>query len=397
MPEIRKRTVQPAVYLFNPEHDMALACNSPYYKAPSDIIGMAADLSALPAWIAADGDVVHSIRAEETATWAQSGVWAQLLPKVSWDAAYPDLSYKPWGWNAALISVLREHGVSERRFPTDEQRQLIRRYAARDAYPAMLDALRQIPGTCGQAEACATYEQAMQCLRRFGQSVLKAPWSGSGRGLMRLSPDGLTASAEGWIKRVLRTQGHIMVEPLYNKVEDFALEFYSDGKGTVTFAGYSLFETDSHGNYKANCLLSDERIEQRLTASVSRETLWKVRSELASRFSCLLTDVYEGYFGVDLMLCRDDSLTVRLHPLVEVNLRMNMGVVSRLLFDRYCLPDASGQYAIEYFRTEGEALRFDERMRTECPLKISAGRIEKGYLALVPVTSRTRYVAYVQL
>lgn len=36
------------IYLFNPENDMALANFTPYYKAPSEIIRMANDLSVLP-------------------------------------------------------------------------------------------------------------------------------------------------------------------------------------------------------------------------------------------------------------------------------------------------------------------------------------------------------------
>lgn len=35
------------IYLFNPENDMALANFTPYYKAPSEIIRMANDLSYL--------------------------------------------------------------------------------------------------------------------------------------------------------------------------------------------------------------------------------------------------------------------------------------------------------------------------------------------------------------
>ena len=47
-----------AVYLFNPENDMALASGSPYYMAPANIKKMAADLAALPAWYALPGSGV---------------------------------------------------------------------------------------------------------------------------------------------------------------------------------------------------------------------------------------------------------------------------------------------------------------------------------------------------
>lgn len=43
------------IYYFNPEHDMAMANFTPYYKAPAEIKRMAADMSVLPAWYAEKG------------------------------------------------------------------------------------------------------------------------------------------------------------------------------------------------------------------------------------------------------------------------------------------------------------------------------------------------------
>lgn len=41
------------IFYFNPEQDMALANNTPYYKMPAEIGRMADDLAVLPAWFAA--------------------------------------------------------------------------------------------------------------------------------------------------------------------------------------------------------------------------------------------------------------------------------------------------------------------------------------------------------
>ena len=46
------------------------------------------------------------------------------------------------------------------------------------------------------------------------------------------------------------------------------MEFYSDGKGRITFAGYSLFRTNAGGAYEGNRLLPDAEIERRLSAYV---------------------------------------------------------------------------------------------------------------------------------
>ena len=40
------------LYLFNPDNDLALGNNSPYYQPPASARQMAADLAVLPAWVA---------------------------------------------------------------------------------------------------------------------------------------------------------------------------------------------------------------------------------------------------------------------------------------------------------------------------------------------------------
>lgn len=109
-----------------------------------------------------------------------------------------------------------------------------------------------------------------------------------------------------------------MAEPLYDKVVDFAMEFYSDGKGEMKFVGYSLFDTDTHGNYKGNFLMSDQAIVQTLSAYVSPDLLTAVRTSLLEIFVPLLGGDYLGYFGVDMMICRDNGRYL-LHPCVEIN------------------------------------------------------------------------------
>lgn len=146
------------------------------------------------------------------------------------------------------------------------------------------------------------------------------------------------------------------------------MEFYVEKQNGVRFAGYSLFETDAHGNYKLNLLLSNTEIEHRLSAYVSREILHEVRSCLLSALQRLLKDDYEGYLGVDMMICRVAGGYV-VHPCVEINLRMNMGVVSRLFFDRYVSPSSSGQYVVEHYGAEGELWKIITGVYLAYPLK----------------------------
>ena len=134
----------------------------------------------------------------------------------------------------------------------------------------------------------------------------------------------------------------------------------------------------------------------RLASYVSCEVLEAVKQHLLLFFSKTLRGVYTGYFGVDMMICCEGGHYL-LHPLVEVNLRMTMGVVSLLFFSRYCSGSAAGVYRVEFFRADQAALEFDERMRRNFPLRLSDGKISSGYLSLTPVSSAVRYLAYVQL
>ncbi|MEE1329370.1 MAG: hypothetical protein UHS47_12595, partial [Oscillospiraceae bacterium] len=99
--------------------------------------------------------------------------------------------------------------------------------------------------------------------------------------------------------------------------------------------------------------------------------------------------------GVDMMIVRGEEGKYLVHPCVEVNLRMNMGVVSRLLFDRFMVPEAVGRYVIEFFPQGGEALKAHEKLMSQHTLVIEGGRVRVGYLPLVPVFEDTNYLIYV--
>ena len=378
------------IYLFNPENDMALASGSPYYMAPASAKKMASDLASLPSWYADEGGCVLLAdgRQEE---WMRKECPFPL--SVEWtlklDAAYERVF--PWGWSPALLRRLREGGVQgvSADFPMDAIRTLSGRKTAVELLPKL-----RMPGTIGESFWLTSVDEICNYSSLYNKVLLKAPWSGSGKGIQPLvgTPDD---NLKGWARRIVATQGGVVCEPYYNKVEDFAMEFQVSAEG-VAFAGYSLFEADVRGIYKENWLASDEAIECRLSKHVSREVLDRVRERLLHELPIVLGDVYQGYLGVDMMIVRtEDGYAV--HPCVEVNLRMNMGVVSRLFFDQYVSPEACGRYVIEFYPHEGDALHFHGEMKERFPLCLREGRIEEGYLSLTPVFGDTAYQIYVMV
>lgn len=383
------------LYLFNPEHDMALANFTPYYRPPREILRMGEDLSCLPMWYAEKDGLVKVADMNAAASLGAECSSMGIHPYGQATDTWEDGTVLPWGWDPALVNRLVTEGISTACCPDDESLKRIRFLSGRQRCVRMLEQLTTVAGTCGRAVECLSVPEARDFVEKTGDSLLKSPWSGSGRGLLHISPDGWNENVEGWVARIIRTQGGIMGEPLYHKICDFAMEFYADGRGHIAFAGYSLFETDAHGNYKLNLLLPDIEIERRLAEYISLEILYGVRKCLLVALEELVGGDYTGYLGVDMMVCCENH-QYKVHPCVEINLRMNMGVVSRLFFDRYLSMSSSGQYVVEHYAFDGEALRKHHERLVTFPLQLTGdGRILCGCLSLTPVQLTTRYQVYV--
>lgn len=382
------------LYIFNPEHDTALANFTPYYKPTSEIVRMANDLSVLPAWYAEKGAVIK-IDAQRRRDRLENQCRADgIFPTVLWSTEYLSMPYRVWGWNPSIIYTLHNAGVKDEFLPVEEWMKEFRCLSGRQTAKKILDDLGMLPYVCGMSEVCDSLEEVKNFIKAHGKTVLKAPWSGSGRGLIHISPEDWCASIEGRVARIIRTQGAIMAEPYYDKILDFAMEFCADSE--ITFYGYSLFNTDKYGNYKENLLLSNEEIESRLTQYVSSEALHELYHHLESILSYWLQKEYCGYLGVDMMICRKGDIFL-IHPCVEVNLRMNMGVISRIFFDRYVHPSSCGRYVMKHYSADGEALRFQNNMVAHYPICQENGRIRHGYLSLTPVFEDTHYQIYIHI
>lgn len=395
------------LYLFNPENDMALACGDPYYMPPASACRMAAELSVLAAWYASPGD---GVLVDASLCGERMKAQCPLLPLVEFVTGFSPIYNKmsPWGWNPSLLRRLREAGVDTSVCPTNEGMNRIRELSGRHTAVQMLARLRMPSSLCEDAlspmhsmlvgESCLLHSigEIEEFLQSHADAVLKSPWSGSGRGIQYVCGGEFPAPFKGWAAHILRTQQAVVGEPLYDKVVDFAMEFFAEAGGQVRFAGYSFFETDKRGIYKENLLASDEAIENRLATYIPALLLHQLRARLEQELAAAIRGDYQGYLGVDMMICRTSAAGgYAIHPCVEINLRMNMGVVARLVYDKYVYPGAEGRYAIEYYACPGEAERAHREMQLQYPLYIEHGRVKSGYLSLTPVDEATAYQAFI--
>ena len=314
--------------VFNPEHDLALAANLSNFTAPHAGRQLRTDLGYIPAvWAATDDRVlVENVEdAERRFLRLMRRPFSRFIDKDQ-IRRYDFSAVDVWGWDLAIRSSLLRWGVDAGLMPTVTQIDAIRQLSHRRYAMQLLNSL-QMPGTIGDACETNQIETIADRLQSGEHLVVKAPWSSSGRGV-RFMDGIMNIYDSGWLRHVIEKQGSVMVEPYYNKVKDFGMEFLSDGRGAVSYVGLSLFQT-SNGAYTGNILADDEEKEAMISRYIPVDLLKTVQGKICDFMGVLLKDRYVGAFGIDMMVVRrEDGDGFLLHPCVEINLRRTMGHVA---------------------------------------------------------------------
>ena len=382
------------LHIFNPHTDLALANNRENYMPSANVRCMVREMEMLPMWFAAPGDAVLTTAPVDMDFVARAeslfGINVDFVDE-SRAGSRQFGSVEPWGWNVALRRHLSRIGISDTLLPDSARLAEYRSLSGRDKDVQMLDALSGSDGLF-HADIIDNVEDCRRYAADNPRCVFKAPWSGSGKGL-RWCFGMYDDKSDGWCRGVIEVQGFLVAAPIYDKQLDFALEYFSDGQGEVAFVGYSLFETNTRGAYRGNILQTAERQRDILAQYVSMDALDSTIKAVGEQLARIYGG-YRGYLGVDMMVCRVcESYAV--HPCVEVNMRMNMGVFSVIFANRYLHEKSSALYTIEYYAKEGEALQRMSKLEEEHPLRTESGKVLSGIVPLVPVTSANHYLAYV--
>ena len=309
--------------VFNPEHDIALASNLSNFTAPHAGRQMRADLGYLPALWAKDDeavlvDSVEYARRHYGRLRNRAGGGSPLFVDKTQLKGLPITDVEPWGWDLALRAQLLRWGVQC--VPDEEYIALVRQLSHRRTAARLLPQLR-FDGTTGEAFECTDPAEVEALLARYGQVVLKAPWSSSGRGLRFLSTAHTPLVMQmGWVNNIIKTQGSVMAEPYYQKVKDFGMEFQVNTDGTIHYEGLSLFHT-KNGAYIGNVIATESQKWEMISRYIPVELLELIKQTICDK---LLLGDYVGPFGIDMMIVGADRHFL-LHPCVEINLRCTMG------------------------------------------------------------------------
>ena len=288
------------IYIFNPEHDLCIANGDENFVPPRSALGFAKENIDLSEHLKRPNKQRRDII--------------------------------PWGWNHSLKKRLINEGTDPATLPSEEELLFIRTHSRRefalDVHSRLSCEDSQVIGS--DYRIVATSISEIEAFISANESaVLKSPLSGSGKGI-RFVKERLSESDEGWCRRTFEKQGSVVVERRFEIIKECAMLFECHNEG-IDFIGYSLFES-RNGAYSRNILTSNEDIEDMIAGYISRDTLTAIREGLTSILADTLVGHYEGFLGVDQMICQTTSPVFV--PVSEINLRMTMGLIARNKYDQ---------------------------------------------------------------
>ena len=235
----------------------------------------------------------------------------------------------PWGWSIATKQRYKQMGVAEELLPSDEWLEEVRRLSSREfACGYIKDLLAEMKDErlLGSEMKWIDNLNPNPNLSTLNpQLIFKSPWSSSGRGVFVSS--GFDANTEHRLQGFLSSQGGFVVDKFYaDKVLDFTMEFFVHEDHTVDFLGWSVFHADPNGAYGYNYVESQEELVERIDvdASLLQRLIDYHKAHLAQT-------AYRGSIGIDMLKTADGHI----HPCLEINFRMNMGILALLLEEQY--------------------------------------------------------------
>ena len=299
--------------IFNCSNDMALAANVRQYRPPKRIQQMEEDLAAL----------------------------AQVWENTQFAG--------PWGWSLATKQRYKQMGVAEALLPSDEWLEELRRLSSREfACRYIQELLEEMKDErlLGKEMKWKENLDFNDNLTPNGSLIFKSPWSSSGRGVFvektsnlqsqtsNLQPptSNLQPPTSNRLQGFLSSQGGYVVDKFYeDKVLDFAMEFFVHEDRKVEFLGWSVFHASENGAYGYNYVESQEELVGRILDGENGLDGQFLGRLVRYHQEHLAKTEYRGPVGIDMLKTADG----RVHPCLEINFRMNMGILALLLYKQY--------------------------------------------------------------
>ncbi|MDE7411007.1 MAG: hypothetical protein K2M94_03110 [Paramuribaculum sp.] len=312
------------IHLFNPENDLALAANSPYYtpRAAAKALHDAGEL--LPMWWAEDDDLILVTDIDRHADELRRmkkiyGVKGTPVTHVEQSMSknfHPDC----WGWSSYARRLFLMGGTDPSLLPDNATLEMLRQLSHRRT-SISIHSLINTPKELIPTETSDVTEAFDFITRHNGSAVIKLPWSSSSRGII-YSDEVPQDTLREYLYGIIHRHGSLLIEPRYNKLQDFAT-LYRCADGKASFEGLSVFMSDGKSRYSGNLIMPQNKMERLIGLN-----LQEIKAQIEYALNQVISPHYSGWLGVDMLTYQSPSGEKLIAPCIEVNLRRTMGVAA---------------------------------------------------------------------
>lgn len=403
---------KPNVFYFNPTCELAVANGSFSYMPPLLLQIMESDLSILPFIFGTSSDYVLTDDIPSPDFILKLTDSGFVLPKFS---GFPELevlpdhaiqTIQPWGWSPAvhfkLKNIKEKCGNEFKQSPIfdwkNEHRLIFERKTSLEFLKKLTS--NELPdwfiSNSKIGEMVYSCHEIEDKLLKHGKIVLKSPMSSSGRGIQIIRQPKLNEANKQWISGILKQQKYLVAEPFLEKVVDLSFQFQVFSKSDIKYLGHSIFETNTNGQYRGTIIHPDlqQILPEFNTNKIGEMIESSAKLILEGLRDSVYSNWYKGYLGVDSMIFTEDS-KVKMQPCIEINSRMNMGILT-ILLERNIHQEAMGKFELFYGK-QGDFFDFSTQQSKDKPIELKDGKLFRGFLSLVEPTPNKRFGAYIDL
>ena len=369
------------LYFFNPGCEIEVAANKAVYSLPKYPAMLEHDLSVLPMCFAQKGDCVLISKTDDVDF---RDYWSERFQCEFVDIDDSRFSvrefdfYRPWGISPRALRLGEKYRFSAAYYNSPvgrwmpEHRLLFSRATSVDFFEEMSRQDGYDVGLLPQKNQlpciAKTMDEAAAFLRdRRDGAVFKAIYGSSGRGVRILKNSQMTPNLDNWLRSIIKTQGAVECEHLFEKIVDFSCHYdIEDGK--AKFVGVSTFSTSDTGAYigsRVGRCAGIPRMEQLAVEKITNLHIAALNNSAYTKYYC-------GPLGIDCMVYREGG-ALKIDPCIEINCRHSMGRLAMMIED---LVGCEAEFVVFPKNTKPS-------VAAQEPV-FSNGKLVGGYMSLTP-------------
>ncbi|MCU4176711.1 hypothetical protein [Carboxylicivirga sp. N1Y90] len=388
-------------FIYNPTCDMAVENGTNSYMAPENLRIFENDISPLMAFLGSNKDkIICNCELNELKNfWTSLNFdYPQVLKQENALLTNHQNQIYPWGWSQLITKKFSKTKTTTQYWPNFSNQDTKELFSRITTYKLAkeLSKLKQAkhdfihPISIPEKIIQIADAEKMLALNPNG-IVLKTLWSSSGRGLIFVRNKKDLSITEPWLTSKIRQHQFVLAEAILDKVQDASLQFIINENNEYEFLGINYFDADSQGRFDKEYFHTPNHLQN--TIPDTEGWIGEVANMIINSMKAIhLHNKYKGPVGVDALFFKTQSGDLKFYPLIEANLRCNMGLINLALKKRIH-SKAQGSWKIEAFKP-GEAAKFYKDQIKKNPVVLRGGLIYKGFIPLTSFHENQQFAAW---